>query len=565
VLACDYDGTIATDGVVDAETVAALERVTKSGRRLVLVTGRELDSLLAVFPAIEVFDWVVAENGGLLYRPATREEVPLAAEPSAPLVARLRENGVHPLSIGRSIVATWEPNETTVIEAIRELGLELQVIFNKGAVMILPSGVNKRTGLEAALGKLGLSLHNAVGAGDAENDHAFLSVCECGVAVANALPALKDTADWVTKSPRGAGVRELIDRLLEDDLQSLAPRLFRHQVALGATDNGEEVRLEPYGHVVLVAGRSGSGKSSAATSLLERLVENKYQACIIDPEGDYEGFEPAITSGTPEQAPDLEQVMNVLARPENQSVVNLLGVPLDDRPAFFFKLFARLQEQRGAVSRPHWLVVDEAHHVLGEGFEPAKRALPEQLESLLLITVHPEAIAKALLERVDVVLAAGPEAKETLEAFARARGHELGPIPEHPQQPGQALLWEPARGGPRLLNLVPGRARHQRHRRKYARGELGPDKSFYFRGAENKLNLRAQNMVLFNQIAGGVDDDTWLFHLRGGDYSRWIREAIKDEALADEVTAIEADDGLSAAKSRARIRALIEERYTLPA
>ena len=79
-----------------------------------------------------------------------------------------------PLSVGRSIVATWEPNEGLVLQAIKELGLELEIIFNKGAVMILPSGVNKATGLVAALDELELSPHNVIGVGDAQNDHAFL-------------------------------------------------------------------------------------------------------------------------------------------------------------------------------------------------------------------------------------------------------------------------------------------------------------------------------------------------------------------------------------------------------
>lgn len=69
--------------------------------------------------------------------------------------------------MGRVIVATWEPHQTTVLEVIRELGLELHVIFNKGAVMILPSGVNKATGMAATLDELGLSPHNTVGIGDA--------------------------------------------------------------------------------------------------------------------------------------------------------------------------------------------------------------------------------------------------------------------------------------------------------------------------------------------------------------------------------------------------------------
>ena len=205
-LACDYDGTLASQGRVDEKTLAALERLRNSGRRLILVSGRELDDLLRVFPDVELFDRIVAENGALLYRPATREEKPLGRRPPKKFISALRKQGVSPLSAGRVIVATWEPNETTVFKAIRDLGLELQVIFNKGAVMVLPSGVNKATGLNAALGELGLSPHNVVGVGDAENDHAFLSLCECSVAVANALPIVKEHVDLVTEADHGAGV-----------------------------------------------------------------------------------------------------------------------------------------------------------------------------------------------------------------------------------------------------------------------------------------------------------------------------------------------------------------------
>jgi hypothetical protein len=227
-LASDYDGTLATDGRVNQETVAALERLRNSGRKLILVTGRELDDLIQVFEQIHLFDRVVAENGALLYNPATREEKLLGAKPPEEFVKTLRDRGVGPLSVGRAIVATWHPHETTVIETIRELGLELQVIFNKDAVMILPSGVNKASGLKATLSELGLSPHNTVGIGDAENDHALLSLCECGVAVANALDMLKDCADVVTKGARGAGVIEIIDQMIASDLSELSPQLKRH-------------------------------------------------------------------------------------------------------------------------------------------------------------------------------------------------------------------------------------------------------------------------------------------------------------------------------------------------
>src|SRR4051812_30590669 len=189
VLAADYDGTLAHHGRIDDATWDALRRLRDSGRKAIMVTGRELDELLALLPEPELFVRIVAENGALIYEPATREIRTLAEPPPPGFVDALRARGVDRVAPGRVIVATWEPHQDTVLHVIRDLGLELQVIFNKGAVMVLPSGVNKATGLAAALAELGLSPHNAVGIGDAENDHALLMRCECGVAVANALPA----------------------------------------------------------------------------------------------------------------------------------------------------------------------------------------------------------------------------------------------------------------------------------------------------------------------------------------------------------------------------------------
>ncbi len=150
-LATDYDGTIAHDGEVDEPTLAALERLRGASRRLVLVTGRDLDDLIRCMPRLDLFDIVVAENGAVLYWPATRQERTLAAPPPPEFIDRLREASVSPLSVGRVIVASWEPNEGKVLAVIRDMGLELQIIFNKGAVMVLPAGVNKESGLRAAL------------------------------------------------------------------------------------------------------------------------------------------------------------------------------------------------------------------------------------------------------------------------------------------------------------------------------------------------------------------------------------------------------------------------------
>src|SRR5436853_7305372 len=104
-----------------------------------------------------------------------------------------------PISTGRVIVAMREPHQIAAVEVIRDLGLELQVIFNKGAVMLLPSGVNKATGLEAALVELGVCSQNVVAVGDGENDHSLLDTAGIGVAVRNAVPLLQNRADLVTQ------------------------------------------------------------------------------------------------------------------------------------------------------------------------------------------------------------------------------------------------------------------------------------------------------------------------------------------------------------------------------
>jgi hydroxymethylpyrimidine pyrophosphatase-like HAD family hydrolase len=189
-LAADYDGTLASNGHVSQSTLDALQRFIESGRKLIMVTGRQLQDLQTVFPHLELFNRVVAENGALLYDPGSKSQRVLTEPPNRGFVDELQRRGV-PVSTGNAIVATWHPHEKTVLDVIREQGLELQVIFNKGAVMVLPSSINKGTGLKCALSELGLSIHNTVGVGDAENDHAFLALCECSVAVANALDALK--------------------------------------------------------------------------------------------------------------------------------------------------------------------------------------------------------------------------------------------------------------------------------------------------------------------------------------------------------------------------------------
>ena len=216
-IATDFDATLATEGRVFPETLAALQQARAAGRTLILITGRELQSLQEVFSALDLFDMVVAENGALLYQPATNRERLLCKSTPNGLLTELRRRGVKPLSAGRCILATVIPNETTVEKTIRDLKLRWDIIMNRESVMVLPHGINKGTGFSAALADLGLPPESVMGIGDAENDHAFLKMCGLSVAVANAIPELKNEVQLVTKGERGAGVVEAIQYLLSTD------------------------------------------------------------------------------------------------------------------------------------------------------------------------------------------------------------------------------------------------------------------------------------------------------------------------------------------------------------
>lgn len=219
-LATDYDGTVAHEGVMDGATITALERLKRSGRKIVLATGRVLPELVDHCPRLDLFDLAVIENGAVVYDPATGGTRMLAVAPPPAFAAELAARGVDPVGTGQVIVATFQPHQDVVQRTIHDLGLSLEVIFNKDAVMVLPRGVDKATGLAAALEMLGVAPRSAVGVGDAENDLSMLRLCGLGAAVANSLPGVKSAADLVLAGARGQGVIELIDRMLAGTLES---------------------------------------------------------------------------------------------------------------------------------------------------------------------------------------------------------------------------------------------------------------------------------------------------------------------------------------------------------
>jgi hypothetical protein len=341
--------------------------------------------------------------------------------------------------------------------------------------------------------------------------------------------------------------------------------LTRHRLLLGTRANGEEIRLGIAGLNLLLAGSSGGGKSTTATSIVERLVEQRYQFCVIDPEGDY-AIEEAVTLGNRDGAPTVDEALSVLSDPQDNAVLNLVGLPLDKRPEFFLTLLTRLQELRAQTGRPHLVMVDEAHHVLPATWEPAVVALPKELDRMVYITVEPKSVTRSVLSTVNTVIALGGEPKKIFNELSEAVGQEPPPLEGAALEQGEVLVWllKEKKEAPFKVKVLPSRGQRRRHKRKYAEGDLGPGRSFYFQGPEKKLNLQAQNLMMFMQLADGVDDDTWNFHLREGDYSQWFREIVKDETLAAEAARVAGLTEISPAESRRLIKAAINERYTAP-
>lgn len=554
-LAVDYDGTIAENGSVPAQVCASLTTLKNSGRKLLLVTGRELQALKHHFPHLDLFDLVVAENGALLYDPVTDTEELIAEPASMDLVSRLRGKGVSPLSVGRSVIATWHPWEEAVINSIRELGLELQMTFNKDAIMVLPPGVNKASGLAAALRTLGICELNVVGVGDAENDHSFLSICGCSAAVSNAIDSIKASADVCLSLDHGRGVCELVDMLLEKDA-TLVP-IERIGLELGQTLDAHKVWM-PAESVLLVIGNSGSGKSSYVTWLTERMVQAHQGFCIIDPEGDYLTLEDAVTVGGLTVPPTTEESVHHLLQAQLNVVVSALALDPPARIQLFGEMLPFIQDLRRVSGRPYWLIVDEAHYML-----PHCAVWPPGFlgnMGAIIVAVDFDQVCPAVLEGVNVLVTLGSTARELVEQFAKRIQRRCPDFPERSPGPEYACLWD-LRNDKEvvLLNQLRPTQKHHRHSGKYVAGDVGAWHAFRF----STLCQSASNLTEFLSLSTRLEDTALRGYMNAGDFSKWFREIIRDDVLANKTHQVETDATLAPKEALTQISHLVHSRYHL--
>jgi hypothetical protein len=220
-------------------------------------------------------------------------------------------------------------------------------------------------------------------------------------------------------------------------------------------------------------------------------------------------------------------------------------------------------ELRTRLAHPHWLIFDEAHHLIPADAENSFFNIPQDLNNFMLVTTEPELINQSILSHVNLVIAIGDEPYNILNKYAGLKKIPIPDIPIKTLNTGEAWVWENDNATPFPIRCdMPGQLL-QRHKKKYAAGDM-KDRSFYFQGPGKKLNLKANNLMMFIQMAEGVDDDTWMYHLGKKEYSNWFRNAVHDNELADltqQIEERETDPGTS----KKAILQLIKERYTAPA
>jgi len=482
VVAVDFDGTLA-EGAVAPATLAALAEARARQIRIVLVTGRIMAELRQDFPQVDDYiDAVVAENGGVLAlgQHTRRLATPVSSVVSEALTAR----GVAH-RCGLVLVACATADEPAVSEVIRDHGLDCQLVRNRAELMVLPAGVTKGTGLAAALAVLGLSPHNAIGVGDAENDHSLLDACEVGVAVANAVESLRAHADVVLPERAGDGVAELLAGPVLDGRATLHPRRWR--VRLGVDDHGAAVTIPASQLNVVICGGSGTGKSYLAGLVLEELVELGYSVVVCDPEGDHHGLGELqgvyATGGHEARLADPADVVRLLRHGCSSVVADLSHLDPAGQAAYAAGLACEVEAHRAAAGLPQWFALDEAHGPLGRNGE-ARRLINPSGKGYLLVTWQPADLSADSLAAVDAVVALGSPAPESqfvdlAAAVAGLPRSDLARLLAGPS--GRAVLAR--RDQPHeviAFTIGPRVTPHLRHLHKYDQRGVEPARQFRF-------------------------------------------------------------------------------------
>jgi hydroxymethylpyrimidine pyrophosphatase-like HAD family hydrolase len=470
-LALDYDGTIDDAGHLHPDVRTAIVEARVQGIIVVLVTGRRVDDLKHVMGDLSVFDAVVAENGAIVHFPDSGRSAPQAKPPPARFLQALRARGLS-ITPGTCVLEADADSASAILDEIRIQELPLVLLFNRTRLMVLPQGISKGTGLRAALEALRVSPHNAIGIGDAENDHALIEACEIGVAVSWGSPALQVVADEVLSGTGPAAVAAYIWSILS--LPRLPPeRTGRQHLQLGTYPNGTPFELAVRDRNVLIVGDPRSGKSWLAGLLAEQFILLGYCVCILDPEGDYatlSNLPRVVTLGGDDPPPHPRDIWRALRYPDTSIVVDLSHLSLDDKREQLAGILPVLASVRSEMGFPHRILLDEAHYFLAEPTIHSQLHLEDG--GYLLATYRMDQLPPDAVTTSEVVLATRVTDPREVQALAIYQGNVVEPL--------QAILARlaldeavllpnasEARGSIQHIHLSPRLTRHVRHREKY--------------------------------------------------------------------------------------------------
>ncbi|WP_370599211.1 HAD hydrolase family protein [Mycolicibacterium sp. yt] len=523
--------------------IDAIKQVQQDGLRAVLVTGRIGAELEAEFPDLAgVFDAVILENGAMCVVEGDRTA--LAPPVDTTLDDALAARGI-PYRRGEVLLASDSEHAVAIAEAIAELGLDCQIVHNRAALMVLPAGVTKGTGLEALLATMKLSPHNALAVGDAENDLALFAVAEIGVAVANAIPSVQRHADLVLEKSNGAGVVEL----LTGPILSLTRRWCppRRWIGIGAFDDGTPAQVPGSQARIMVTGPAGSGKSYLVGLMAERWIEAGYSVIVLDPEGDHlelQHLNQVQTVVVRDPLPEPAEMLETL-HPRASLVVDLSALDKAQKIDYLQRMRLAAEVHREISGFPHWVVYDEAH-LLG----PDEQAPWTRRGGYVLSSFTPAAFPASEIYSAEVVLELpSPDGSEPplISPPARRATVRVGSDPARP------------------FIIADRRTAHVRHRHKYADVSLPKHRRFYFRTTDGHPAPVAGTMHEFHTAISHLDPQALEYHLQRGDLSRWLRDIIADKNLADQVAAWEDELQAHRAADLERIRRelgkAIDDRY----
>jgi hydroxymethylpyrimidine pyrophosphatase-like HAD family hydrolase len=542
-IAVDYDGTIATEGILDPAVRESIQKARQRGLVVVLVTGRILSDLRRVAGSLEFVDGIVAENGAVVSLP-NGFTTSICQAPPPPLIAELTRQGID-FRVGRCLVEMDAAVANTAISLIRKLELPLCITFNRSRMMLLPDAMSKSVGLRLLLNILRISPHNAVGIGDAENDHDLLNICEYGVAVEWGSSPLKQQADHVIVGRGPAAVAAYIEelsRLVRLPFESAGQRKLILD-SMGDAPLGVAIR----GRNMLVAGDSKSGKSWLAGWLCEAMILKGYSLCVFDPEGDYTRLaqlpNTVVLGGS--LLPQSGEFATLL--PQGLTVVlDLSHLASEEKQSYIghhLPLAAKFRRWHGC---PHRILLDECHYFLNR--PDREQLLDPELDSYTLVTYRPSQIAQNIMRSIDVVLVTRLTERSEVDTLRRLAPSDLSTSDWYDSlatlDMDQAAFLPPteeAHGEVRRFRVPPRLSQHVRHQSKYFDTPVAPDKVFVFSDNGKPLGISATTLLELPEKVQRLPWHAAEGHLRRHDFSRWIDSVFGDIALANTVRHLESE------------------------